>query len=112
MNYPVLSAVLSEIIAITVILSIFYLFEERNVKNSILVRLGKKSLVIYLLHTYFVTAFKVLFIRGELCNTYSVLPIILVTWIIPVVITYCIAIMCDKYKWLGWFFHPVDLLKK
>lgn len=112
MNYPVLSAALSEIIAITAILSIFYLFEERNVKNSILVRLGKKSLVIYLLHTYFVTAFKVLFIRGELCNTYSVLPIILVTWIVPVVITYGIAIMCDKYKWLGWIFHPVDLLKK
>lgn len=112
MNYPVLSAALSEIIAITAILSIFYLFEERNVKNSILVRLGKKSLVIYLLHTYFVTAFKVLFIRGELCNTYSVLPIILVTWIVPVVITYGIAIMCNKYKWLGWIFHPVDLLKK
>lgn len=108
--YQALSAMAAEVIAITVILIVVRLFEERNVVNPILVLLGKKSLVIYLLHTYFVTALKVLFIRTGMCNPYTALPIILISWIIPVIATCGVAMLCDKWRWLGWIFRPVSLL--
>ena len=78
-------------------------------KNGLLVRLGKQSLVIYLLHTYLVTALKVVFVRLGIGNWVIAL---IITTVIPLIITYFIAIMVPKIPLARYIFRPIDLFKK
>lgn len=109
---PMLSGAISEILALTVILLLFDCFKQKNKEGENLKALGRHSMVIYLLHTYLVTAIKVVCIRMGICSTFTVVPVILLTMIIPIIFTYGIAVFCENNMYLSWIFRPILLLKK
>ena len=67
--------------------------------------LGKRSLVIYLMHTYFVTMCKVVFMRLHLALPPIV--VILASLFISIAITLMISILVDRVQWIGAIFNPM-----
>lgn len=92
---------------ISLLYRIFKLYVIGN--NSLLKNLGKASLVIYLLHTYFVTALKVIFIRYPIGRP---ILIIFITLCISIMITYFIYYLSKRIRFLGIIFRPISLLDK
>ena len=92
-------------LAITILLIGFL---EKRANGGFISKIGRQSLVIYLLHTYLVTAIKAVIIRTGFGNFFIAA---LAAWIIPLVITYVIAVIADKVKWIGYIFSPIKFLK-
>lgn len=78
----------------------FYLFSE----------LGKASLVIYLLHTYIITAFKRLTISMFTVNNPACIIIIIL--VITLSITYVIYRKSEKNKILNYLFKPIKMFER
>ena len=78
----------------------FYLFSE----------LGKASLVIYLLHTYIITAFKRLTISMFTVN--NPVYVILIILVFTLSITYVIYRKSEKNKILNYLFKPIKIFKR
>lgn len=81
---------------------------ETKAKSGLMSKIGKQSLVIYLLHTYLVTAIKAVIIRMAFGNF---IIATLVALIVPLIITYVIALISEKVKWIGYIFNPIRFLK-
>jgi len=109
---PEVKVLFNELNAFIISIALFGLFSNLNFKNNILVNIGKQSLVIYLLHTYFVTAIKFSFIKMHLCTSKSAIIIVLITWIIPTFISYEIALLSKKNKILEFIFNPLGKKKQ
>ena len=105
------SAFIEILNAISVSLACLYGFSRIAAigKNRFLIRFGEHSLVIYLLHTYFVTALKVLFIRVGIENWVLALG---VTTVAPLAITYFIAVIVPYIPVVRYVFRPIDLFQR
>lgn len=91
----------------SMVIVLIYFFSTSPKEYKLLQDIGRKSLVIYLLHTYVVTGLKVFFIRMGLCTGKLVLPILSITFLVPISITYAIALLSDKVVFLKWMFNPL-----
>lgn len=100
--------ILANVNAFTLILSIVYLFQVK-LKNvsKMLSSLGRASLVIYLLHTYIVTAIKVLIIK---INVENCILAIFFTWGLSVLITYGVYCVTCRCRLLSYVFKPISLI--
>lgn len=110
-NNPVIVSVLEQILAFSVIIALFYAapFPAHVRPGNGLVRLGTGSLVIYLVHTYFVTAIKVLVIRsgfqqGALAAAG--------TWIVSMALSFLIYLLSRRVRWIGMLFRPIGLVER
>ena len=89
--------------------TLFYFFHAKEISFSVLRKLGTASLVIYLLHTYIVTALKVLIIRTGILNGISA---VLLTWAIAAIISWTAYAVSCRVRFLGYCFKPILLLKR
>lgn len=105
---PFIKIILEVINAYAVTVIIFKVFSKIK-EIKFLMLCGKESLVIYLLHTYFVTAIKAFIIRS---NFSSAGIIIILTTIIPLFICLTIAKLSHKIKILEYVFKPIELVQK
>lgn len=107
---PVLThAVIEGVYAAAVIVAAFSGFSFGVKREICLCKAGKASMVIYLLHTYIVTAVKVAVIRSGFG---SAVMAITGTWLIAVLTTCVIWYISNKVRWIGFFFHPLEKSEK
>ncbi len=92
-------------------LCLFCVFKQFKIlgENKILLFVGKRSLVVYLLHTYFVTACRALFRVLHIDN-----PLIIIAGssCLGVVIPLAIACVCEKMRIQQYLFAPYKALMK
>lgn len=103
---PIIKIILEMVNAYSITIILFKIFSQ-TIEIKILMLCGKESLVIYLLHTYFVTAIKAFIIRS---NFSSAGIIIILTTIIPLFICLIIAKLSHKIKILEYVFKPAIIL--
>ena len=96
-----LNAICMLIVMYTTFQHLPYIGSEKCFLN----KLGKRSLVIYLTHTYFVTMCKVVFIRLHLAVPSVV--VILASLLITLAMTLFISFLAEKIQWIGAIFEPV-----
>lgn len=104
----------NEIIAILIILLMFVIAPKSHdtIRNGGLNRIGKASLVVYLFHTYIVTAMKVFSIKLGLCSGALMnIIIIIISTVFPIAICYLVDCLRRKSQIIGVFFAPGKLLK-
>ena len=111
-NENIIYVLFGEINALAIIIILIGIFNRVKINDTLLTKIGEKSLCIYLLHTYFVTALKVMFIRIGLCTTNRALLIVLITWFIPSLVSFGIAILSYKILLLKIIFNPITLFNK
>ena len=100
---------LNYINAIAIVYFVVFIFNNTKLgENKWLIETGKASLVIYLLHTYCVTALRVILPRFFYIN--SILTIIL-TWILASIITFFIYYATKGNKLFGYIFKPIQILE-
>lgn len=89
----------------------FFMFMEYASGNhlKILRQWGMASLVIYLTHTYVVTAMKVVIIRLGFSNVFIA---VIATWMTGMVIPYIIWITSNRVRWIGYVFNPVKIFDR
>lgn len=105
---PFIKIILEVINAYAVTVIVFKVFSKIK-EIKFLMLCGKESLVVYLLHTYFVTAIKAFIIRS---NFSSVGIIIILTTIIPLFICLVVAKLSHKIKLLEYVFKPIKFVQK
>ena len=96
---------LSSFSIIAFLIAFFYTYRSTN--NRCLINLGLASLVIYLSHTYIVTAIKYIVVYFAFKHPIFV---VLFTWIIGTGISYFIYILSKRNKYIGYLFNPLSLL--
>ena len=89
--------------------TLFYFFSAKEISFSAFRKLGAASLVIYLLHTYIVTALKVLIIRTGILNGISA---VLLTWTAAALVSWAAYAISRRVAFLGYCFKPILLLKR
>lgn len=106
---PIIIKIIFEMInAYSITIILFKVFSKvKEIKFLILC--GKESLIIYLLHTYFVTVIKAFIIRS---NFSSAGIIIILTTIIPLFICLIVARLSHKIKILEYIFKPIELVQR
>ncbi len=92
-----------------IILCIGY-FKKYKDSNSKMCYLGRNSLIIYLLHTYFVTAMRVIS-NKVLGESFWIVSLILCS-VIPLLICVLISMMSEKIIILKYLFRPIMLFDK
>ena len=114
-DFKLFDSIVNEIIATLIILLIIEYastYQSAFFTNGLLPAIGKASLVIYLLHTYIVTAMKVVFIRMGLCNGLLMDIIVLVlSTVIPISVCYFVDWVRRRNRVIGTIFSPVKLLR-
>ena len=97
--------------ACAVSLLLIFAFEKISTlgNNRFLMLMGKNSLAIYLLHTYFVTAMRVVIVKIGIQN--AVLAVLLAT-VIPLGITYAAGVLIPKIPVVCYLFKPIALIEK
>ena len=100
-----------EINAFAMIITLAYVFQKIVAleKNSFLTFVEKNSLIIYLLHTYFVTAMRVVLLKLNVSNLFI---IVVLCTVIPLVITIGISLLVPKIPFLQYIFKPILLVDK
>lgn len=107
---PYLQVVLSLLNTMALIYVFLWIFKRIDKKYLIcFVKVGKASLVIYLVHTYIVTMIKVVVLK---CNYENWLVAILLNWLVSLGISYLIYILSYKIKILGYIFKPIAIFEK
>lgn len=99
-----------ELVAAYIVIGLLIkLFQKEAVicKTGLLQRLGQASLVIYLLHTYIVTAIKVFVTRMGFQGILFWIP---VTVVVAIAIPYVIFVLSKKIKIIQYIFKPILLL--
>ena len=80
--------------------------------GGLLPALGRASLVIYLLHTYIVTAMKVVAIRMGVCSSMVIdIVVIAMSVIVPIAICYFVDWIRRKNRLVGAIFAPGKHIK-
>lgn len=104
-----LKIILTKMNAFAMIIVLVFIFSKVKAigESKVLVNLGKSSLIIYLLHTYLVTAFKQLFARIEVK---SAVIAIIVTTTVTLLVTYFISIVVAKIPIIKYVFRPIELI--
>lgn len=107
-----ISTVLNEFVAVLIIILAFAAANRHQHVGNLLPALGRASLVIYLLHTYIVTAMKVVAIRMGLCSS-MVMDIVVMAMsvIIPIGICYFVDWIRRKNRLIGAIFAPGKHIK-
>lgn len=77
-------------------------------KNKFFIKCGENSLQIYLLHTYFVTIMKAIFLRINF--SYANISVF-VTTLIPILICLMIGELSKKIKILNYIFRPINFIE-
>ncbi len=110
LDNAVLNTLFKLILAASLIWLCIYIFKSvKSIgENSVLLFLGKNSLVIYLLHTYMVTAVRVVCVKLNL----SVLPSIAAAFIIPLLVSSVIASVVQKIPVVKYLFRPIELIDR
>lgn len=92
--------------AISIAILLFGIFSNMAVTGMMrgLAQLGKASLIIYLIHTYVVTAIKVAVKRCEFENAFIA---VLCAWCIAVAMPYFLFLLSRKVRLIGWIFKPI-----
>lgn len=108
----VANTIINELIAILIIALAFSVAYRWQHVGGLLPALGKASLVIYLLHTYIVTAMKVVAIRMGVCSS-MVIDIVVITMsvIVPIAICYFVDWIRRKSRLVGAIFAPGKHIK-
>lgn len=107
--FPIMIKIILELIsAYSIIIILFRIFSKIK-KLSFLILCGKESLVIYLLHTYFVTAIKAYVIRS---NFLLAGIIIILTTVLSLIICLIIAKLSHKIKFLEYIFKPIIIFER
>lgn len=106
-----IDALLLEINAFLMIIMLVYIFQKIDAveKNPFLIFLGKNSLVIYLLHTYFVTAMRVVLLRIGVSSAFIVVTLCTV---IPLMITVGTSLLVPRIAVLQYIFRPILIMDK
>lgn len=101
---------LLEMNAIAVSILLLFAFEKISAlgNNHFLVSAGKNSLAIYLLHTYFVTAMRVVILKAGIQNAWVA---VLLATIIPFGITYIAGLIIPKIPIICYLFRPIALIE-
>lgn len=81
-------------------------------QNNLLSRFGKNCLVVYLLHTYFVTAMKVGITRLGLCNDRYAILVLFLTWLVPTAIVFTCAEIINRFTFTRKLFKPILFFEK
>lgn len=104
-------SIIFEINAFVVIIILCFAFQKISAleNNSLFIMLGKNSLVIYLLHTYFVTLMRVVLLKIGISNA---LTAVVLCTVIPLLITVLIALLVPKISVLKYIFKPIMLIDK
>lgn len=99
--------VLNEFIAVLIITLVFAAAYRCERGGRLLPALGRASLVIYLLHTYIVTAMKVVAIRAGVCKSlFMDVVVIVLSVIVPIAICYFADWVRRKNRLVGAVFAP------
>lgn len=102
-----ISTVLNEFVAVLIIILAFAAAKRRQHVGNLLPALGRASLVIYLLHTYIVTAMKVVAIKMEVCSSLLMdIVVIVLSVIVPIAIYYFVDWVRRKNRLVGAVFTP------
>ena len=107
---PFLGSVLEAVIALSAIWACFSLFSacyRPKRKPGFLARFGLATLVIYLVHTYFVTALKALVIRTGFGPGWLA---VLLLWAVTAAASYAVFLLSRKFRIIGALFRPADLI--
>lgn len=102
--------VLGELNAICMFILLFSIFQY--VKYETISKIGRNSLIVYLLHTYIVTAFKVFFIRIGLCTDKNVIIVICVSWFVPCLVLYFCSDLINGCRFTRKIFKPILFFEK
>lgn len=107
----VVRIILESLNAAAVTILCFFIFMEYAVGShfKVLRQWGVASLVIYLTHTYVVTAMKVVIIRIGFSNGFIA---VISTWIVGMVIPYIIWKVSNRVRWIGYVFNPVKIFNR
>ena len=114
-EWSIFDVFVDEIIAILIIVLMFVIVPRicDSVGGKLLPTLGRASLVIYLLHTYIVTAMKVVSIRLRLCrNLIMDIFVLILSTVVPIAICCFINWLKGKNRVLGAVFAPGKLINK
>lgn len=104
--------VLNEFIAVLTITLLFDVAYRCERGSRLLPALGRASLVIYLLHTYIVTAMKVVAIRAGVCKSlFMDVMVIAMSVIVPIAICYFVDWVRRKNRLVGAVFAPGKYIK-
>lgn len=106
-----IDTVFCELNAFAVIIILCFAFQKFSVleNNSLLITLGKNSLVIYLLHTYLVTLMRVVVLRIGISNAAVA---VIISTVVPLLTTFFIALLVPKFFVLRCIFKPITLVDK
>lgn len=106
-----IDSILVEINAFVMIIILCFAFRKISFleNNQLFIMLGKNSLVIYLLHTYFVTLMRVAVLKIGISNA---LTAIILCTVIPLLITVLISLLVTKLSILKYIFKPIILIDK
>ena len=115
-SFSVFELVSGAIVATLIVIFMFEIvsaYATQTFAMRLLAVLGKASLVIYLLHTYLVTAMKVVCIRVGLCSglLMDILVVVLST-VIPITICYFVDFIRRNNRLVGTFFSPMKIVMK
>ncbi len=104
-------SIILELNAFSVIIILCFVFQKISVleNNSFFLMLGKNSLVIYLLHTYFVTLMRVIVLKIGISNAF--LAVVICT-VVPLLVTIFISILVHRFIVLKYLFRPILLIDK
>ena len=81
-------------------------------RRGLLPAIGRASLVIYLLHTYMVTAMKVVCIRMGLCSSLLMdVVVVVLSAVVPIAICYFVDFVRRKNRVIGMIFSPVGFVQ-
>lgn len=102
-----ISTVINEFVAVLIIILAFAAANRHQHMSSLLSALGRASLVIYLLHTYIVTAMKVVAIKLGLCSSLLMgIVVIVLSVLVPIAICCFVDWIRRKNRLVGAVFAP------
>ena len=111
-TYRVFDSVTNEFIATLIVLLMFEAASVYHGRRGLTPAIGRASLVIYLLHTYMVTAMKVVCIRMGLCSSLLMdVVVVVLSAVVPIAICYFVDFVRRKNRVIGMIFSPVGFVQ-
>lgn len=109
-NIVIFDSLLTVANAFAISIILIYIFNVMPVlNNKFFIFTGKNSLIIYLLHTYLVTACRAVVLRAGINNPMAAVAICIV---VPLAINIGIIVIINKVPILSYIFRPINLIDK